>query len=218
MGSGGDNRCSSESLLPTRPMGRGEEKHGCFGVSVRVHGWGPHAQARMHSHSPGRSPGFLQTVHTMFSLGKVFWIADPRDEEEAADARELPGAAWERTVGPKIPPNAYCGVPRGGGRDPRIWGAGEFGVDNRVRRAERNPFQKKYTDYFGQSKAQERGAGGGAPKSSVPESRRKPDAPNFGDKQKDLLGVKFRDDSRGPSVPRFQKCKGETMPLIFRVG
>lgn len=198
-------------------MGRGEEKLGCFGVSVRVHGWGPHAPARTHSHSLGRPP-VLQTVHTMFSFGKVFWIADPRDEEEAADARELPGAAWERTVGTEIPPKAYCGVPRGRGGDPRIWGAKEFAMDNRVRRAGKNPFQKKHTDYFGQSKAQERGAGGGVPQSSVPESRRKPDAPNFGGKQKDPLGVKFRDDSRGPSVPRFQKCKGETMPLIFRVG
>lgn len=90
----------------------------------------------MHRRARTRTlPAFCKRFTQCFPSGKVFWIADPRDEEEAADARELPGAAWERTVGPEIPLNAYCGVPRGGGGDPRIWGAEEFGVDNRVRRA-----------------------------------------------------------------------------------
>lgn len=121
-------------------------------------------------------------------------------EEEALGAHELPGAAWERT-----PKRSGVGFQ---GRGIRGSGApGEFGVGKKTRREEFLPEQTQLTILV---KAQERGTG--IPKSTVPESRRKPEGRTISQAEE---YPQSQVHGHLPE-PRFQEYKGETVPLDFQ--
>lgn len=179
--------------------------------------WGVRAcvrvgSARTGAHALSRPPGFLQTVRTTLSLGKVFWIADPGGKEEAAGARELPGAAWERS---RDTPNAVLWVSRGGEGARGSGAPGSLGWTTECEGQESFPRTSALTILV---EAQERGAGGGAPKTSVSESSRKPDARNLRSKQTATLGVKIGDETGVPEHPDFRSVKGRRCPWAFRLG
>lgn len=87
-GGRGNNHCPSGSRLRMRPMERDSSRHsGVLGCA---------ACARESCARTLQNWIFLQTVYTIFSFGKVFWIVD-LGEGEAVGAHELHSAAWEKT-------------------------------------------------------------------------------------------------------------------------